>query len=86
MEPLAGDEAREQRAACRAGKLGRVRGRELAEMRKSAGLSQADFAKALGVRQVRISPIEHGRVDSLDTLRAHAEARGPLTLRLVLSR
>jgi hypothetical protein len=36
--------------------------------------------------QVRISPIEHGRVDSLDTLRAYAEARGPLTLRLVLSR
>ena len=89
---LAGEEAADERAAIRAENLGRIRGHELAEMRKSAGLTQADVAKALGVSQARISQIEHGQVDSLDTLRAYAEAlgaevsivvsRGPLTLRV----
>lgn len=89
---LASEEAQEQRAAIRVENLGRVRGRELAEMRKSAGLTQAEVATILGVSQARISQIEHGQVDSLDTLRAYAEAlgaevsivvsRGPLTLRV----
>jgi DNA-binding XRE family transcriptional regulator len=89
---LASDEAREQRAEIRAEDLGRVRGHELAEMRKSAGLTQVEVAAILGVSQARISQIEHGQVDSLDTLRAYAEAlggevsivvsRGPLTLRV----
>lgn len=89
---LAGAEAQGQRAAIRAENLGRIRGRELAEMRKAAGLTQAAVAVALGVSQARISQIEHGQVDSLDTLRAYAEAlgaevsivvsRGPLTLRV----
>jgi transcriptional regulator with XRE-family HTH domain len=61
-------------------------------MRKSAGLTQAEVAAILGVSQARISQIEHDQVDSLDTLRAYAEAlggeasivvyRGPLTLRV----
>lgn len=89
---LASAEAQEQRAEIRAENLGRIRGHELAEMRKSAGLTQAEVARALGVSQARISQIEHGRVDSLDTLRAYAEAlgaevsivvsRGPITLRV----
>lgn len=89
---LASAEAQGQRAAIRAENLGRIRGHELAEMRKSAGLTQAEVAAALGVSQARISRIEHGQVDSLDTLRAYAEAlgaevsivvsRGPLTLRV----
>ncbi|MEV5818668.1 helix-turn-helix domain-containing protein [Micromonospora haikouensis] len=93
QEPwLASAEAQTQRAAIRAENLGRIRGHELAEMRKSAGLTQAEVAVALGVSQARISQIEHGQVDSLDTLRAYAEAlgaevsivvsRGPLTLRV----
>ncbi|GAB3802693.1 helix-turn-helix domain-containing protein [Micromonospora zhanjiangensis] len=89
---LASAEAQAQRATIRAENLGRIRGHELAEMRKSAGLTQAEVAVALGVSQARISQIEHGQVDSLDTLRAYAEAlgaevsivvsRGPLTLRV----
>ena len=89
---LASDEAGEQRAEIRAENLGRIRGHELAEMRKSAGLTQVEVAAMLGVSQARISQIEHGQVDSLDTLRAYAEAlggevsivvsRGPLTLRV----
>jgi transcriptional regulator with XRE-family HTH domain len=89
---LASAEAQAQRVMIRAENLGRIRGHELAEMRKSAGLTQAEVAATLGVSQARISQIEHGRVDSLDTLRAYAEAlgaevaivvsRGPLTLRV----
>ena len=89
---LDSDEAKAQRAEIRKENLGRIRGHELAEMRKSAGLSQAEVATILGISQARISQIEHGQVDSLDTLRAYAEAlgaevsivvsRGPLTVRV----
>lgn len=89
---LGSAEAQAARAQIRAENLGRIRGHELAEMRKSAGLTQAEVARVLGVSQARVSQIEHGQVDSLDTLRAYAEAlggevsivvsRGPLTLRV----
>ncbi|WP_433049158.1 helix-turn-helix domain-containing protein [Dactylosporangium sp. CS-033363] len=89
---LGSAEAEAQRSEVRAENVGRIRGHELAEMRKSAGLSQAEVAAVLGVSQARISQIEHGQVDSLDMLRAYAEAlgaevsivvsRGPLTLRV----
>jgi transcriptional regulator with XRE-family HTH domain len=85
-------EAEAERASIRAENLGRIRGHELAEMRRSAGLTQAEVATLLGVSQARISQIEHGQVDSLDTLRAYAQAvgaevsivvsRGPITLRV----
>jgi DNA-binding XRE family transcriptional regulator len=85
-------EAAAQRSRIRAEHLGRIRGHELAELRKSAGLTQADVADALGVSQARVSQIEHGQIDSLDTLRAYAEvlgaevsivvSRGPLTLKV----
>lgn len=85
-------EATKQRERIRAENLGRIRGHELAEMRKSAGLTQADVARSLGVSQARVSQIEHGQIDSLDTLRAYAEvlgaevsiivSRGPLTLKV----
>ncbi|GGM02995.1 MULTISPECIES: helix-turn-helix domain-containing protein [Micromonospora] len=89
---LVGAEAEADREKIRAENLGRIRGHELAEMRKSVGLTQAEVAVSLGVSQARISQIEHGQVDSLDTLRAYAEAlgaevsivvsRGPITLRV----
>ena len=89
---LATEEATAERSQIRAENLGRIRGHELAELRKSAGLTQVEVAVALGVSQARISQIEHGQVDSLDTLRAYAEtlgaevsivvSRGPLTLRV----
>jgi DNA-binding XRE family transcriptional regulator len=62
------------------------------ERKTKEGLTQVEVAAILGVSQARISQIEHGQVDSLDTLRAYAEAlggevsivvsRGPLTLRV----
>ncbi len=85
-------EAAQERNRIRTENLGRIRGHELAELRKSAGLTQAEVAKTLRVSQARISQIEHGRIDSLDTLRAYAQAlgaevsivvsRGPLTLKV----
>jgi DNA-binding XRE family transcriptional regulator len=89
---LATDEAETERASIRAENIGRIRGHELAELRKSAGLTQADVAAALNVSQARISQIEHGQIDSLETLRAYATAlgaevsivvsRGPITLKV----
>ncbi len=50
------------------------------------------MAGALGVSQARVSQIEHGHIDGLDTLRAYAEvlgaevsiivSRGPLSLKV----
>jgi transcriptional regulator with XRE-family HTH domain len=34
-------------------------------MRTTAGLTQADLAKALGVSQARISKIEHGEISGI---------------------
>jgi DNA-binding XRE family transcriptional regulator len=89
---LATEEAEIERAEIRVENLGRIRGHELAELRKSTGLTQAEVATALGVSQARVSQIEHGQVDSLDTLRAYAQtlgaevsvvvSRGPLSLRV----
>ncbi|ORT61749.1 helix-turn-helix domain-containing protein [Streptomyces sp. CB03238] len=69
-------EAEDQRARVRAENTARVRGHELAGLRRSAGLTQADVAASLGVSQARVSQIEHGQVDSLDVLRAYAAALG----------
>jgi transcriptional regulator with XRE-family HTH domain len=43
-----------------------VRGHQLAEMRTTAGLTQAELAEALGVSQARISKIEHGEISGID--------------------
>ncbi len=53
-----------------------IRGHQLAEMRKSAGLSQAQLAQTLGVTQARISKIEHGEISGIDVIRAYVTALG----------
>jgi DNA-binding XRE family transcriptional regulator len=53
-----------------------VRGHQLAEMRTTAGLTQADVADALGVSQARVSKIEHGEVSGIDIVRAYVAALG----------
>jgi DNA-binding XRE family transcriptional regulator len=53
-----------------------VRGRQLAQMRKAAGITQADLAGALGVSQARVSKIEHGDISGINAVRAYVEALG----------
>ncbi|MDA8322888.1 MAG: helix-turn-helix domain-containing protein [Actinomycetota bacterium] len=63
------EEARGQRAL-------KIRGQYLTEMRKSAGLTQAEVAQAMGVSQQRVSAIENGAVAELATLADYIRALG----------
>ena len=69
-----------QRAADQAAAADRreayVRGHQLGEIRKAAGLTQAEVADALGVSQARISKIEHGEISGIDVVRAYITALG----------
>ena len=53
-----------------------VRGHQLAEMRKAAGLTQVQVAELLGVTQARVSKIEHGEISGIDVIRAYVDALG----------
>ena len=53
-----------------------VRGYQLAEMRKSAGLTQTQVAEILGVSQARMSKIEHGEISGIGIVRAYVAALG----------
>jgi transcriptional regulator with XRE-family HTH domain len=52
------------------------RGRQLAEARKQADLTQRDVAATMGVSVARISQIEHGEVASFDVIARYVEALG----------
>ena len=73
---LAGPEAEARRVASREKLVARIRGHERAELRRSAGLTQKKVARTLGVSRARVSQIEHGQVDSLESLRAYAAVLG----------
>jgi DNA-binding XRE family transcriptional regulator len=62
-------EARDQRAL-------KVRSEYLTEMRKRAGLTQAEVAETMGVSQQRVSAIENGAVAELATLSDYIRALG----------
>ncbi|MFC6011891.1 helix-turn-helix domain-containing protein [Nocardia lasii] len=53
-----------------------LRGHQLAEMRRSAGLTQTQLAEVLGVSQARVSKIESGEASGIDTVRAYVAALG----------
>ena len=63
------EEARQRRAL-------QVRAEYLTEMRKKAGLTQAEVAEAMGVSQQRVSAIESGAVAELGTLGDYIRALG----------
>jgi DNA-binding XRE family transcriptional regulator len=64
------------KAAARERREAYVRGHQLAEMRTTAGVTQAELAEALGVSQARISKIEHGEISGIDVVRAYVSALG----------
>ncbi|HEX3778316.1 MAG TPA: helix-turn-helix transcriptional regulator [Pseudonocardiaceae bacterium] len=53
-----------------------LRGHQLAEMRKTTGVTQTVLAEHMGVSQARISKIEHGEVSGIDIVRAYVLALG----------
>jgi DNA-binding XRE family transcriptional regulator len=61
-----------------AGLAARVRPRSLAELRGRSGLTQAELARRLGVRQERVSAIERGELSAAEvrTLAAYVTALG----------
>jgi DNA-binding XRE family transcriptional regulator len=63
------EDARQKRAL-------HVRAEYLTEMRKNAGLTQAEVGEAMGVSQQRVSAIESGAVAELATLADYIRALG----------
>lgn len=63
------EQARQRRAV-------EVRSEYLTQMRKKAGLTQAEVAAAMGVSQQRVSAIEGGSVAELSTLGDYIRALG----------
>ena len=53
-----------------------IRGYQLAQMRKSAQLTQKEVAAKLGVSQARVSKIESGEISGIDHFRAYVAALG----------
>ncbi|MEU5155927.1 helix-turn-helix domain-containing protein [Glycomyces sp. NPDC021274] len=53
-----------------------LRGYQLAEMRKTAQMTQAEVARILGVTQARISKIESGEISGIENYRAYVAALG----------
>jgi DNA-binding XRE family transcriptional regulator len=70
------DEQARGKAVARERREAYVHGHGLAEMRTTAGVTQAELAAALGVSQARISKIEHGETSGIDVMRAYASALG----------
>ncbi len=58
--------------------LAEVRAYRLRELRESAGLTQEQLAKRIGVGQRQVSKIEHGDLDNakIGTIRSYLEAVG----------
>jgi DNA-binding XRE family transcriptional regulator len=76
LDSRTGEEQAAGKTAARERREAYVRGHQLAEMRTTAGLTQAELADALGVSQARISKIEHGEISGIDIVRAYVTALG----------
>jgi len=76
LDPRTDAERAAGEASARERREAYVRGHQLAEMRKAAGVTQAELAEILGVSQARISKIEHGEVSGIDIVRTYVTALG----------
>ena len=70
------DERAAGKQAARERREAYVRGHQLAEMRKAAGVTQAGLAEILHVSQARISKIESGEISGIEVIRAYVTALG----------
>lgn len=75
-DPRTSEEQAVGKAAARERREAYVRGHQLAEMRTTAGMTQAELADVLGVSQARVSKIEHGEISGIDVVRAYVAALG----------
>jgi DNA-binding XRE family transcriptional regulator len=75
-DPRTAEEQAFGKAAAREHREAYMRGHQLAEMRITAGVTQAELANALSVSQARISKIEHGEISGIDVVRAYVAALG----------
>ncbi len=75
-DPRTDSEQAARKAAARERREAYVRGHQLAEMRTTAGMTQAQLADVLGVSQARISKIEHGEISGIEAVRAYVSALG----------
>ena len=57
-----------ERERSRAEMRAEQRGYQLAQLRKNAGLTQAQVAAVMGVTQARVSQIEHGKITEVDAV------------------
>ncbi|RAY11947.1 XRE family transcriptional regulator [Actinomadura craniellae] len=76
LDPRSDTERAAGQAAARERREAYVRGHQLAEIRKTAGVTQAELADLLGVSQARISKIEHGEVSGIDVVRDYVAVLG----------
>lgn len=53
-----------------------IRGYQLAQMRKTAQLTQKEVAARLGVSQARVSKIESGEISGIENFREYVAALG----------
>ena len=60
-----------ERERSRAEMRAEQRGYQLAQLRKNAGLTQAQVAALMGVTQARVSQIEHGKITEVDAIRGY---------------
>lgn len=74
--PLGDAEYAAAKAAAKERHEAYLRGYQLAEMRKTARLTQKEVARKLGVSQGRISQIESGEISGIDTIRDYIAALG----------
>ena len=65
-----------ERERSRAEMRAEQRGYQLAQLRKNAGLTQAQVAALMRVTQARVSQIEHGKITEVDAIRGYVEALG----------
>jgi len=76
VDPRTDAERAEGKEAARNRREAYVRGHQLAEMRKVAGVTQAGLAELLGVSQSRVSKIESGEISGIEVIRAYVSALG----------